>query len=78
MGGALPSLAAGDFASTPGAMASATESAARVKDDAMKINPTMNDTKVRDIYFSFCFNFTSANVISISKLELHAIQRKNF
>ena len=42
-------------------MASATDSAARVKEDAMKTNPTMNDTKVRDMYFSFCFNFTSAN-----------------
>jgi hypothetical protein len=62
MGGALPSLKAGDFASTTGAMASATDSAARVKEDAMKINPTMNDTKVRDMYFSFCFNFTNASL----------------
>ena len=27
----------------------------------MKTNPTMNDTKVRDMYFSFCFNFTNTN-----------------
>jgi hypothetical protein len=64
MGGALPSLeigalfAAGIFASTPCGKVCAC--ATSVNKDVMKTNPTMNNTKVRDMYFSFYFSFTNA------------------
>ena len=34
--------------------------AASVNEDNMKTIPAMNNKKVRDMYFSFCFNFTNA------------------
>lgn len=63
-GGALAALetgavfAGGALASTPCDKVCAR--AASVNKDKMKTIPTMNDKKVRDMYFSFCFNFTNA------------------
>jgi len=51
-------FAGGALASTPCGKVCAP--AASVNEDNMKTIPTINDKKVRDIYFSFCFNFTSA------------------
>ena len=51
-------FAGGALASTPCGKVCAR--AASVNKDKMKTIPTMNDKKVRDIYFSFCFNFKSA------------------
>jgi hypothetical protein len=50
MGGALASTPCGKVCAR----------AASVNKDKMKTIPTMNDKKVRDMYFSFCFNFKSA------------------
>ena len=63
-GGAFAALetgalfAGGALVSTPCGKVCAR--AASVNKDKMKPIPTMNDKKVRDIYFSFYFNFTSA------------------
>ena len=51
-------FAGGALASTPCGKVCAR--AASVNKDKMKTIPTMNDKKVRDMYFSFCFNFKSA------------------
>ena len=51
-------FAGGALASTPCGKVCAR--AASVNEDNMKIIPAINDKKVRDIYFSFYFNFTSA------------------